>query len=92
MEDVTGQHLYGTKLAQRVGRLAEILTDDQVAVLVDGLHHHDGRLFFPRVVEVAEDLSVGPDVKMAKRRSEEGGGELVQMPEQIAALASTLRA
>lgn len=90
IEETTGQDLYGPRQIAKVGAIAQRLSDAQAEAVVEGLHRHEGRLFIPRVIEVAEDLAAGPGVKRIGRRDPDP--ESVEMPEQIRMLADSLRA
>ncbi len=66
-EAKTGQELFGPRLRLRMAALAHRLTDDQVTALLKLLDRRVDRQFFPKTVEVLEDLSTTAEVKRAAR-------------------------
>jgi hypothetical protein len=66
-EALCGQELYGDRLRARLARLAAGLSAPQVQALLRALDAFPDRLFAPKFVDVAEDLSTTPSVKHAGR-------------------------
>ncbi len=67
IEQACSQTLYGRRPLARVAAIAERLDDAQTTRLCELLAAFPDRLFIPKAVDVAEDLSAGREVKQAGR-------------------------
>jgi hypothetical protein len=81
-EAVTGQTLFDrSSPARRLEALAQRLTHEQAAMIAAELRRRTDRLYFPKVVDVALDLSTEPSIKRAGRAEPylEGGPEAIAL-------------